>query len=88
MAKYPMKAVYNGFGTIYREMTSDEYCEAVAKFECSIPRLTESKLRRDREYASYLLRWFSDQQCDGTPDIFYRFDHHLLPMSYTEYFLG
>lgn len=87
MAKYPMKEVRSPFGgTYYREMTPNEYTAEIAWFENQMLKLSESRSRRDREYASYLRLWFSDQQCDGTPDFFFRFDHHKLPMSYNVYF--
>ena len=87
MSKYPMKEVASPFGgTTYREMTPDEYTQQLAWFETAMYRYLDSKYRREREYGSYLWRWFGDGQCDGSPDIFHRLDNHLLPMPYNIYF--
>lgn len=41
--------------------------------------------RLDKEYCNYLELWFSDKQCDGTPDYETRVLWKRLPMAYNTY---
>lgn len=52
-----------------------------------IERESNSPYRREREYADYLRRWFSEENCDGAP-FSLKYEWRQLPMSYNEYIMG
>lgn len=82
---YPMKDIYTPFGCTYREMTPQEYEEALEFYRSSIERHLSSTGRLEREYGKYLERWFSDKPCDGIVSYEMRYRFHRLPMAANTY---
>ena len=64
------------------------YDEKLDWYRNYVVKHTNATSRRDKEYVSYLTRWFSnDINCDGgTFDR--KYSRKQLPMSYNEYFMG
>ena len=82
---YPMKEINTPFGASYREMTPQEYEEALENYRSSIERYLSSTGRLEREYGRYLKRWFSNEPCDGILNYEMRYRFHTLPMAANTY---
>ena len=86
---YPYKSTIDFFGREQLvEMTPSECEERLQWYRRRAAELGNSGNRRDKEYRSYLERWFGDYECDGTRDYATRYRFHTLPMSETVYFFG
>ncbi len=87
--RYPYKSTLDFYGREQLvEMTPQEYEERLQWYRNKIRQLENSGNRRDKEYCSYLKRWFSDGVCDGVSDCETRIRWHQLPMTETVYFFG
>ena len=85
---YPLIEKFDGFSTRYEEMTPEQYNETLERFRASIEGYRNSTSRRQREYGSYLNRWFGDSFCDGIGSVDERVRLHKLPMSCNVYLFG
>lgn len=85
---YPKKEVTTDWGkTIFVEMAPEEYEKALIEFKEKISFFEESDYRMDKEYGSYLRRWFSEENCDGAP-FSLKYKWHRLPMGFHQYTFG
>ena len=65
----------------------DEYERKLDWYRKYIKDHENDTTRREREYCSYLKRWFSDGRCDGAPNFEMRHLWKRTPMSYNQYFI-
>lgn len=63
------------------------YEEKLERYKARIPTYLNSKYRREREYGSYLKKWFSEEVCDGGTYA-EKVARKQSPMSYNIYFMG
>ena len=82
---YPLKEINTPFGCSYREMTPQEYEEALEHYRSSIEYYISSTGRLEREYGRYLKRWFSNEPCDCIESYEMRYRFHRLPMAANTY---
>ena len=84
---YPKIEVESPFGgTIWREMTEDEYSYQLDGYRNYITKNQNASSSSIQEYVSYLKRWFGPVDCDGWQDFTSRFAMHQLPMPMNIYF--